>query len=445
MRVSVIGTGYVGLVSGVCLAEKGHDVVCVDSDQRKVDSIRKGIPPIFERGLEPLLRKHIGGKLQATTDLRQAVLDSELSLIAVGTPFSGTEIDLRFIKEVSRQIGEALRDKNSYHVVVVKSTVVPGTTDSVVLPIIEEASSKRASADFGVGMNPEFLTEGEAVNDFLHPDRIVLGGIDERTVSTLDGLYDGFESVDKLRTNCKTAEMIKYASNALLATMISFSNEIANLGSTLGGIDSVDVMRGVHLSNYLSLTLPDGTRKGPAILSFLAAGCGFGGSCLPKDVKALVAQGRKAGLPMNLLDAVVQINEHQPERVLGLLKRHYPSLEGVRVTVLGLSFRPDTNDMRESPAIPILRALAKQGARLKAYDPAAAEEARHLFNGDSVHICDDLAGAVADAQAVILVTRWDEFKKVPELLRKQQQPPVFIDGRRMLDKRDFASYEGIGL
>ena len=445
MRVSVIGTGYVGLVSGVCLAEKGHDVICVDSDQRKVDSIREGIPPIFERGLEPLLRKHIGGKLQASTDLRQAVLDSELSLIAVGTPFSGSEIDLRFIKEVSRQIGEALRAKTSYHVVVVKSTVVPGTTNTVVLPILEEASGKRAGADFGLGMNPEFLTEGEAVDDFMHPDRIVLGGIDERTISTLEGLYAGFGSVDKLRTNCKTAEMIKYASNALLATMISFSNEIANLGSTLGGIDSVDVMRGVHLSNYLSLTLPDGTRKGPAILSFLAAGCGFGGSCLPKDVKALVAHGRNAGLPMNLLDAVIQINELQPERVLELLRRHYPSLEGVRVSVLGLSFRPDTNDMRESPAIPIIRALSEQVARLKAYDPAAAEEARHLFNGDSVQICDDLVAAISEAQAVILVTRWDEFKKVPELLRKQQQPPLFIDGRRMLDKHDFVSYEGIGL
>jgi len=445
MRVSVIGTGYVGLVSGVCLAEKGHDVICVDSDQRKVDSIREGIPPIFERGLEPLLRKHIGGKLQASTDLRQAVLDSELSLIAVGTPFSGSEIDLRFIKEVSRQIGEALRAKTSYHVVVVKSTVVPGTTNTVVLPILEEASGKRAGADFGLGMNPEFLTEGEAVDDFMHPDRIVLGGIDERTICTLEGLYAGFGSVDKLRTNCKTAEMIKYASNALLATMISFSNEIANLCSTLGGIDSVDVMRGVHLSNYLSLTLPDGTRKGPAILSFLAAGCGFGGSCLPKDVKALVAHGRNAGLPMNLLDAVIQINEHQPERVLELLRRHYPSLEGVRVSVLGLSFRPDTNDMRESPAIPIIRALSEQGARLKAYDPAAAEEARHLFNGDSVQICDDLVAAISEAQAVILVTRWDEFKKVPELLRKQQQPPLFIDGRRMLDKHDFVSYEGIGL
>jgi len=445
MKVSVIGTGYVGLVSGVCLAEKGHDVVCVDSDQRKVDSIRKGVPPIFERGLEPLLRKHIGGKLRATTDLRQAVLESELSLIAVGTPFSGTEIDLRFIKEVSRQVGEALRDRTSYHVIVVKSTVVPGTTDSVVLPILEQASGKRASVDFGLGMNPEFLTEGEAVKDFMHPDRIVLGGVDERSVSVLDGLYAGFENIDKLRTNCKTAEMIKYASNALLATMISFSNEIANLGSALGGIDSVDVMRGVHLSNYLSLTLPDGTRRAPAILSFLAAGCGFGGSCLPKDIKALVAHGRKAGLSMSLLDAVIQVNEHQPERILGLLKKHYPSLRGVRVSVLGLSFRPDTNDMRESPAIPILRALMAQGAQLKAYDPAAVKEAHHLFDGDSVRICDDLVSAISDAQAVILVTRWDEFKKIPELLRKQPQPPLFIDGRRMLDKHEFALYEGIGL
>ena len=445
MRVSIIGTGYVGLVSGACLADKGHDVVCVDSDQHKVASIRMGAPPIFERGLESLLRKHIGGKLQATTDLCGAILDSEVSLIAVGTPFSGGEIDLRFIKEASRQIGEALRHKTAYHVVVVKSTVVPGTTDSVVLPILESVSGKRAGADFGVGMNPEFLTEGEAVNDFLHPDRIVLGGLDERTISSLDDLYAGFEHVDKLRTNCKTAEMIKYASNALLATLISFSNEIANLGSALGGIDSIDVMRGVHLSNYLSLTLPDGTRKGPAIISFLAAGCGFGGSCLPKDVKALVAHGRKVGVLMNLLDAVIRVNDSQPERILGLLKKHHNSLRGLRVSVLGLSFRPDTNDMRESPAIPILRALAEQGAQLKAYDPAATEEARRLFDRDSVLICDDLATAVNGAQAVVLVTRWDEFKKVPELLRSQPQPPLFIDGRRMLDKNDFANYEGIGL
>jgi UDPglucose 6-dehydrogenase len=445
MKISVIGTGYVGLVSGVCLAEMGHTVVCVDSDERKVSRIREGVPPIFERGLEPLLRKHIHANLQATTDLRSAVLDSELSLIAVGTPFAGNEIDLRFIKEVSRQIGEALREKNSYHVVVVKSTVVPGTTDNVVLPILEQASGKKAGVDFGVGMNPEFLTEGEAVDDFMHPDRIVLGGIDQKTIAKLEELYAGFERVDKLRTNSKTAEMIKYASNSLLATMISFSNEIGNLASSLGGIDILDVMRGVHLSNYLSLTLPDGSRKGPAILSFLAAGCGFGGSCLPKDVKALVAHGRKAGVPMSLLDAVMQVNERQPQRIIALLKKHYPLLQGVRVAVLGLSFRPDTNDMRESPAIPILRQLASEGAKLTAYDPAARDEARELFRGDSVHVCDDLPQALADAQAVVLVTRWDEFRKVPELLRNRQPQPLFIDGRRMLDKRDFAKYEGIGL
>jgi UDPglucose 6-dehydrogenase len=445
MKVSVIGTGYVGLVTGLCLAEKGHVVVCVDSDSKKVDLIQKGIPPFYERGLEPLLSTHIGKNLKATTDLRGTVLDSDLSLIAVGTPFSGTEIDLRFIKMVSRQIGEALREKSSYHVVIVKSTVVPGTTDSTILPILEEASGKKAGLEFGVGMNPEFLTEGEAVNDFMHPDRIVLGGIDERTLGLLEQLYAGFESVEKLRTNCKTAEMIKYASNSLLATAISFANEIANLGASLGGIDTVDVMRGVHLSNYLTVTLPDGSRKRPGIVSFLSAGCGFGGSCLPKDVKALVAHGRKADVPMSLLDAVVQVNDRQPQKVISLIKKHYPSLNGLRVAVLGLSFRPDTNDMRESPAIPILRALVSEGASVKAYDPAAREEARESFRGDSVQVSDDLVGAIDNAQAVVLVTRWDEFRAVPDMLRARNPQPLFIDGRRMLDKSSFARYEGIGL
>jgi UDPglucose 6-dehydrogenase len=445
MKVSVIGTGYVGLVSGVCLAEIGHEVICVDADAKKISLIQQGVAPIFERGLEPLLQKHIGGRLQATTDLGRAVLDSELSLIAVGTPFSGSEIDLRFIQQVSRQIGETLRQKNGYHVVVVKSTVVPGTTEKTVLPILEQTSGKKAGGDFGVGMNPEFLTEGEAVNDFMNPDRIVLGGIDDKTRERLEELYAGFEGVEKLKTNLKTAEMIKYASNSLLATMISFANEIGNLGAALGGIDVVDVLRGVHLSNYLSVRMPDGSRKSPGIVSFLGAGCGFGGSCLPKDVKALVAHGRKAGQPMRLLDAVIQINEQQPRKVISLLKKHHPSLRGVRVAVLGLSFRPETNDMRESPAIPILRALAGEGATLKAYDPAAREEAREIFQSDSVRVCDDLAEAIHDAQAIVLVTRWDEFRQLPQLLKQLEPQPVFVDGRRMLDKTSFIRYEGIGL
>ena len=311
MRVSIIGTGYVGLVTSVCLAEKGHQVVCVDIDQEKVDKINQAIPPIYERGLEELLEKNIHVNLRATTDLYKSVLETDISLIAVGTPFDGNEIDLTYIEQASRQIGQALRDKPTYHVVVVKSTVVPGTTDDVVRPILEESSGKKAGADFGVGMNPEFLREGEAIQDFMFPDRIVWGGIDDQSIAALEELYTVFEDVDKLRTNNKTAEMIKYTSNSLLATMISFSNEIGNLCAVLGGIDVIDVMRGVHLDKRLSPIMPNGDRVVPAITSYLKAGCGFGGSCFPKDVKALISHGKRFGQPMQLLDSVIRINEQQ--------------------------------------------------------------------------------------------------------------------------------------
>jgi UDPglucose 6-dehydrogenase/GDP-mannose 6-dehydrogenase len=265
MKVSVIGTGYVGLVTGVCLADKGHDVTCADLDGAKVDRINRGEAPIFERGLDDLLRRHAGTRLRATLDARDAVRSTDLTLIAVGTPFDGRRIDLTDVKGAARTVGQALAEKAGYHAVVVKSTVVPGTTDTVVLPILEAVSGKRAGTDFGVGMNPEFLTEGEAVGDFMDPDRIVLGGIDTRTQDALDALYAPFPDAPRLRTNNGTAEMIKYASNAILATMISFSNELANLGSAIGGIDTVEVMRGLHLSRYLS-PRENGKRVEPAIV-----------------------------------------------------------------------------------------------------------------------------------------------------------------------------------
>ncbi len=445
MKVSVIGTGYVGLVSGVCLAEKGHQVVCVDIDQEKVDKINQAIPPIYERGLEELLRKNVHVNLEATTDLHKAVLKTDLSLIAVGTPFDGSAIDLKYIEEVSRQIGQVLRDKAGYHVVVVKSTVVPGTTDDVVRPILEETSGKKAGPDFGVGMNPEFLREGEAVQDFMFPDRIVLGGIDDKTLNVLEELYSVFEGVDKIRTTPKTAEMIKYAANSLLATMISFSNEIANLCAALGGIDVVEVMRGVHLDKRLSPILPTGDRIVPAFTTYIEAGCGFGGSCFPKDVKALIAHGKKVGRPMQLLDSVIEINEQQPQQVLALLKKHFPSLKGVPVAVLGLAFKPGTDDIRESPAIPIVHELVAQEAKIKAYDPVAKQEAQKLFGNHRIEYCDDLAQTLEDVQAVVLLTRWEEFKRIPELLKHLDPQPLFIDGRRMLDKNSIARYDGIGL
>ena len=444
MRISVIGTGYVGLVSGVCLADKGHEVTCVDVDEEKVARVNAGDPPIYEKGLEDLLGRHVGSKLKATTDLAHAVRETDLSMIAVGTPYDGSTIDLSYIKQAARDVGEALKGKEGYHVIVVKSTVVPGTTLGVVKPIVEEASGKRAGEDFGIGMNPEFLREGEAVDDFMSPDRIVLGGIDDRTLDVMAQIYAAFDGVEVVRTNTQTAEMIKYAANSLLATMISFSNEVGNLCAAAGEIDVVDVMAGVHLDKRLSPIQPDGSRVRPGLISYLAAGCGFGGSCFPKDVKALVSYGKQHGLGMDILDAVIRTNERQPEEILRLLSKHFDSVRDLRVAVLGLAFKPGTDDMRESPAIPVIHALHADGAAIKAYDPVARHEAEKLFNG-MITYSDRLEDTVRDVDAVLLLTRWPEFDRVPSLLAHLEEQPLLVDGRRMVDKSAVSKYAGIGL
>ena len=445
MRISVVGTGYVGLVTGACLAELGHDVVCVDIDPGKVEAINRGVSPIHERGLTELLQRNTGTRLAATTELRSAVHGSDLSLIAVGTPFDGARIDLEYVRRASREIGSALRDKGCYHVVAVKSTVVPGTTDEVVLPILAEASGKEPGSGFGVGMNPEFLREGEAVEDFMNPDRIVLGGLDDRTHGVLEELYAVFPDVTVIKTSNKTAEMIKYTANSLLATMISFSNEIANFCAASGDVDVVEVMRGVHLDKRLTPITPAGGRVVPAFTTYLEAGCGFGGSCFPKDVRALVAEGKRAGSEMRLLDSVMAINESQPRQVLRLVEKHYPTLRGTRLAVLGLAFKPETDDMRESPAIPVIQALLARGAAVSAFDPVARREAERVLGNGEIRYCDDLSSAVAEAEVVVLMTRWKEFERLPELLADRDPQPLVVDGRRMLDKTRFARYEGIGL
>ena len=445
MKVSIIGTGYVGLVTGACLADKGHQIICVDVDEEKINKINHTALPFYEPGLGELLNKNIGVRLTATTDLHQSVVETDITFITVGTPFNGKEIDLTYLKDAATQIGQALKGKNTYHLVVLKSTVVPGTTDEVVRPILETASGRKAGVDFGVGMNPEFLTEGEAVQDFMFPDRIIFGGIDDQSRHVLEELYIPFAGAERIRTNNKTAEMIKYTSNALLATMISFSNELGNLCAALRGVDVVDVMRGLHSSKYLSPVLTNGDRITPPIAAFLWAGCGFGGSCLPKDVKALIAHGEKARMPMRLLDAVIRVNEDQPQQVFSLLKRHFPSFKGIRIAVLGLAFRPDTDDMRESPAIPIITGLLAHEAEIQAYDPVAKQEAAKVFGDSKITLCDSMAEVIRDVQAIVLVTRWEEFRSLPKLLEDLDPQPVVIDGRRMLDKSSIAKYEGIGL
>lgn len=446
MKVSVIGTGYVGIVLGTCLAEKGIYITCVDKDKKKVKKINNCISPIFENGLEDLLKKNVINKhLCAHTNLKKAVIESEISIIAVGTPFDGEKIDLSQIKKSAEEIGIALKGKNAYHVVVVKSTVTPGTTDEVVSPILEKYSGKKAGIDFGVGMNPEFLREGSAVNDFMNPDRIVIGGTDKKTIDKILELYKVFNGVDILTTNNKTAEIIKYASNSLLATLISFSNEIANICALTQDVDIKEVMSGVHLDRRLNPILLSGNRANPEFLKYLEAGCGFGGSCFPKDVKALISYAEEGGENPKLLKSVIEINKRQPYKLIQLLNKHYKSFKNLHIAILGLAFKPNTDDIRESPAIPVVKLLLEEGAYIKAYDPIAKEEAKKILGIDNIEYTESLEETLLDVDVAILITRWDQFKNINSLVSNEKWQPLIIDGRRMLNKNDYKKYEGIGL
>lgn len=426
MRISIIGTGYVGTVTGTCFAQHGNDVICVDVDARRVESMNLGVPPIYEEGLEELLKAHAGKNLRATLDYDDAIANSDISFICVPTPTDESgKIDLRFVREASRSIGQRLKDKHSYHVVVVKSTVVPQTTQSVVTPILEEASGKKAGRDFGVGMNPEFLREGKAVHDFMHPDRIVIGGDDPKAQAVIKSLYSGHKC-PVLEVDTKTAEMIKYVSNAFLATKISFSNEAGNICKRLG-IDTYKVMEGVGLDARISPF-------------FLNSGLGFGGSCFPKDVKALIGKAADVDYEPVLLKTVLLVNEHQPLMLLRLLKIHVPDLKGKRVAVLGLAFKNDTDDIRESRAIPVIGSLLAEGAKVVAYDPMAAEHMKRVY--PSIEYAKTADEALVDADACIVATEWAEFRKLDSFHKMRK--PVVIDGRKMIDpKGKNIIYEGI--
>jgi UDPglucose 6-dehydrogenase/GDP-mannose 6-dehydrogenase len=444
-RAAIIGGGYVGLVTAACLADVGIEVECVDVDPRKVESINAGKAPIHEIGLDEILARNTGRNLRATTDLCTAVSRADVVLIAVGTPSSADGIDLTAVKKAAAQVGEAMRGVDRYQVVAVKSTVVPGTTDGVVLPILEASSGRRAGQDFGVGSNPEFLTEGQAVKDFMEPDRIVVGGIDDRTRDALAALYQRFEGVPMVRVNTRTAEMIKYASNAMLATQISFANELAELASRQGDVDITEVMKGVHLSAYLR---PRASAPGfvtAPIASFLEAGCGFGGSCLPKDVTALARHGEQLGADMSLMNAVLHRNKLQTSELVRLLQKHLGSVAGRHIAVLGLAFKPDTDDVRESPAFPVIRRLVELGARVRTYDPIAMAAAQAVLTDCEVSYQPTLRDALTGAEGVAIVTRWPEFADVPSVLRELGANPIVVDGRRMLPRHLVERYEGIGL
>jgi UDPglucose 6-dehydrogenase/GDP-mannose 6-dehydrogenase len=444
MNVSIVGAGYVGLVTGLCLAERGHSVICVDVDTAKIEGLRAGLLPLHEPGLEALLRAHLGARFRPSTDLPAAVAGSELTMITVGTPINRGAIDLQYVRQAAAEIGRALAHKPGYHVVVVKSTVVPGTTDEVVTPVLEQHSGKSSGRDFGVGMNPEFLREGEAVDDFRHPDRIVLGANDPAALDVMSRLYDDFVDATQVHTNTRTAEMIKYASNALLATLISFSNEIGNLCAAAGAVDVVDVLDAVHLDKRIS-PITEGRRVTPPITAYLKAGCGFGGSCFPKDVRALIRWSEQRHRPARVLSAVLETNDEQPHEIVRLLHKRLHTLAGSRIAVLGLAFKPNTDDIRESPALTVIPALMAEGAVVVAHDPVANAPAQKALGPLPVEYATTLEAAVAGVDAVVLLTAWPEFRRLPELVTTGPEAPIVVDGRRLFDKSRMSKYEGIGL
>ncbi len=395
MKISVVGSGYVGLITSAGFAEKNHNVICVDIDSRKVDLINARKPPIYEKGLQDILDHVIPKYLQASMDLATAVLETDVTFICVGTPSDNDgSVNLKYVKEVAAEIGRVLAKKDSYHVVVTKSTIIPGSTEDHVIPVLERESGKKAGKDFGVVMNPEFLREGVAVEDFLNPDRIVIGSLNNMDGDMVEKIYRNFKA-PILRVDLKTAEMIKYTSNSLLATKVSFINEIGNICKELG-VDIYDVANGVGLDHRISP-------------SFLNAGPGFGGSCFPKDVKAMVHKAKEVGIEPILLEAVLKVNENQPKRVLELLKENY-DLADAKVTVLGLAFKAGTDDMRESPAIPLVEGLVAAGAKVTAYDPQAMEHAKSEL--PKISYAKTVRDALSGSELAIIMTEWEEFKKL---------------------------------
>jgi len=420
MNIAIIGTGYVGLVSGVCFANQGHTITCVDVDTQKIQHINKGISPIYEEGLETLLQKH-KDQIHATTSYDEAIQQSDITFICVGTPSKKNgEIDLTYIDQATKEIARCIRDKKRWHAVIVKSTVVPGTTRDIILPLLEEETGCTAGKDFGVGMNPEFLKEGVAIQDFLNPDRIVNGYYDDRTQQLLKELYKGF-TCPLIETSVTTAEMIKYASNCYLATKISFMNEIGNFCKHLG-IDAYDVAEGMGTDKRIGR-------------AFLNSGIGWGGSCFPKDTQALRAWAHKENQSASIIDSTIHTNDTQPLKAITLLKKHFPTLNGKTIGILGLAFKPDTDDIRDSRSLVIIKELLKEKADIKTYDPKAMPHVKNIY--PNITYC-NTAEEVLDSEAVIIATLWDEFNSL------SYQGKTVIDGRRIQKAQQEATiYEGV--
>lgn len=418
MKICVIGTGYVGLVTGTCFAESGNDVICVDVDSKKIELLNEGKIPFYEPGLEELVHRNVSeGRLRFSTDLEGAVKESLIIFISVGTPeLDGGVPDLRAVLEVAHSIGRAI---NSYKIVVHKSTVPVGTAEKV-----REIIAKETKTEFDIVSNPEFLKEGSALEDFMKPDRVVIGADDPRVAEIMKALYAPFVRTDKpvLIMDIKSAEMTKYVANAILATRISFMNEMANL-CDLVGADVDCVRRGVGADS----------RIGHA---FLFPGVGYGGSCFPKDVRALIHTGTEVGYELNIMKAVEHVNNLQRQAFINKIFQHFSgNVRNRKIALWGLAFKPRTDDMREAPSITVINALLNKGANISAYDPEAMKQARTVFNQE-LEFANSNYNALKNAEALVIVTEWNEFRQPNfDKMKDLMKTPVIFDGRNIYDPK----------
>lgn len=429
MNIAIVGTGYVGLVTGACFADTGVNVTCVDVDENKVEALKQGRVPIYEPGLDELVAKNYkAGRLKFTTSLEEVLNGQDVVFCAVGTPpDEDGSADLKYVLQVARTIGQHL---NKYLVVVTKSTVPVGTASKIRNAINEELAKRGADVEFDVASNPEFLKEGSAIKDFMSPDRVVIGVDSDRAKAILTRLYKPFMVVNfrVIFMDIPSAEMTKYAANSMLATRISFMNDIANL-CELVGADVNMVRAGIGSDNRIG-------RK------FLYAGCGYGGSCFPKDVKALVKTASDCGYPMEVLQAVESVNERQKSILFRKLQRVFGDepLAGKTITLWGLAFKPETDDMREAPALVMIDLLKKAGCKVRAYDPIAMEECKRRV-GDAVTYCDNMYDALDGTEALLLLTEWKQFR-LPDWneVKRRMKRHLVIDGRNIFDAAEMTGY-----
>lgn len=429
MNIAIVGTGYVGLVTGACFADTGVNVTCVDVDENKVEALKQGRVPIYEPGLDELVAKNYkAGHLKFTTSLEEVLNGQDVVFCAVGTPpDEDGSADLKYVLQVARTIGQHL---NKYLVVVTKSTVPVGTASKIRNAINEELAKRGADVEFDVASNPEFLKEGSAIKDFMSPDRVVIGVDSDRAKAILTRLYKPFMVVNfrVIFMDIPSAEMTKYAANSMLATRISFMNDIANL-CELVGADVNMVRAGIGSDNRIG-------RK------FLYAGCGYGGSCFPKDVKALVKTASDCGYPMEVLQAVESVNERQKSILFRKLQRVFGDepLAGKTITLWGLAFKPETDDMREAPALVMIDLLKKAGCKVRAYDPIAMDECKRRV-GDAVTYCDNMYDALDGTEALLLLTEWKQFR-LPDWneVKRRMKRHLVIDGRNIFDAAEMTGY-----